>query len=130
LVSSDLLRAELLRATRRAAPEEMTRARAVIGGVTLLSLPTSMFERAAELDPLEMRSVDAVHLAEALALGDDLDAVVGYDRRLLDAARAHGLPTISPAQSKPDQGSAREVPQGEHGPSTNASAVAGARAHG
>lgn len=51
IVSSDLLRTELLRATRRGAPGQMQRARAVLDGVILLSLPSATFERAADLDP-------------------------------------------------------------------------------
>jgi hypothetical protein len=44
-----------------------------------------------------IRSLDAIHLATADAvLGDDLTAFVSYDRRLLAAATALGLPTTSP----------------------------------
>ena len=39
VVSSDLLRTELLRATRRGAPHAMPRARAVLDSLTLLTLP-------------------------------------------------------------------------------------------
>ncbi len=96
VVSSDLLRTELLRATRRAAPEQMTRAREVLDGVTLLSLPTATFERAAELGPGSLRSLDAVHLAAALDLGDELDGLVVYDERFSAAARLLGIAVIAP----------------------------------
>jgi uncharacterized protein len=96
LVSSDLLRTELLRVTRRGAPEAMPRARAVLEALTLLSVPTAIFERAAELLPDRLRSLDALHLAAALDLGDDLDGFVCYDERLNDGARRHGLNVISP----------------------------------
>ncbi|HEY5728313.1 MAG TPA: hypothetical protein VIV08_06830 [Acidimicrobiia bacterium] len=43
-----------------------------------------------------MRSLDAIHLASAMAVGADLDALVAYDIRLIDAARDVGLPTMSP----------------------------------
>lgn len=96
VVSSDLLRTELLRATRRGAPHAMPRARAVLDSLTVLTVPTSMFERAADLDPELLRSLDAVHLAAALELGDDLDGLVTYDDRLADAARFHGITVIAP----------------------------------
>lgn len=97
VVSSDLLRTELLRATRRGAPEHMPRARAVLDSITLLSLPPATFDRAATLEPSEMRSLDAVHLAAALDLGDELEGIVTYDERLSAAAALHGITVIAPA---------------------------------
>jgi predicted nucleic acid-binding protein len=98
VVSSDLLRTELLRATRRGAPHAMPRARAVLDSLTVLTVPTSTFERAADLDPDLLRSLDALHLAAALELGDDLDGFVTYDDRLAGAARLHGVNVIAPAR--------------------------------
>ncbi|MCC5951111.1 MAG: type II toxin-antitoxin system VapC family toxin [Acidimicrobiia bacterium] len=96
VVSSDMLRTELLRATLRGAPDQMPRARAVLDSITILTLPTALFERAAELEPTLLRSLDALHLAAALDLGDELDAVVTYDDRLTEAARLHGVTVIAP----------------------------------
>ncbi|HUY53955.1 MAG TPA: type II toxin-antitoxin system VapC family toxin [Candidatus Nanopelagicaceae bacterium] len=96
LVSSDLLRTELLRVIRRAAPEQMQRARAVLDSITLLTLPPATFERAAELDPDGLRSLGALHLAAALELGDELDGVVTYDERLARAAQLRGVGVIAP----------------------------------
>jgi predicted nucleic acid-binding protein len=98
VVSSDLLRTELLRATKRGAPHAMPRARAVLDSLTVLTVPTSTFERAADLDPDLLRSLDAVHLTAALELGDDLDGLVTYDDRLADAARFHGITVIAPGR--------------------------------
>jgi uncharacterized protein len=97
VVSSDLLRTELLRATRRGAPHAMPRARAVLDSFALLTVPTSTFERAADLDPDLLRSLDALHLAAALELGDDLDGLVSYDERMARAASLHGVEVIAPA---------------------------------
>ena len=96
LVSSDLLRTELLRVIRRAAPEQMQRARAVLDSITLLTFPPATFERAAELDPDGLRSLGALHLAAALELGDELDGVVTYDERLARAAQLRGVGVIAP----------------------------------
>ncbi len=96
IVSSDLLRTELLRATLRGAPDQMPRARAVLDSITIVTLPTPLFERAAELEPNLLRSLDALHLAAALDLGDELDAMVTYDDRLIEAAKLHGVPVIAP----------------------------------
>jgi len=96
-VSSDLSRAELLRAVRRAAPDSAVQARAVLDSITLLEVTTSTFEAAGRLDATMLRTLDAVHLAAALALGDDLESIVAYDDRLIQAARLNGVLAISPA---------------------------------
>jgi uncharacterized protein len=96
-VSCDLARAELLRAVRRAAPDRAVQARAVLDSITLLEVTTSTFEAAGRLDPTILRTLDAVHLAAALALGDDLESIVAYDDRLIQAARLNGVLAISPA---------------------------------
>jgi predicted nucleic acid-binding protein len=44
-----------------------------------------------------LRTLDAIHLASALAIRDELEAFVTYDSRLADAARSAGLSVISPA---------------------------------
>jgi predicted nucleic acid-binding protein len=43
-----------------------------------------------------LRTLDAIHLATALTVGDDLEAIVTYDERMLDAARLLGLSTVTP----------------------------------
>lgn len=96
-VSCDLARTELLRAVRRTVPDRVVQARAVLDAITLVSVTTSVFEEAGRLDPQIMRSLDAIHLAAALDLGDDLDGMVCYDDRLAQAARSHGVPVIAPA---------------------------------
>jgi predicted nucleic acid-binding protein len=46
-----------------------------------------------------LRTLDAIHVASALSLGDDLTAVVTYDRRMLETARAEGLPAHAPGMA-------------------------------
>lgn len=86
-----------MRAVRRAAPDRVVQARAVLDALTLLEVTTAVFEEAGRLDPAVVRSLDAIHLAAALSLGDDLDGLVTYDERLADAARANGVAVVAPA---------------------------------
>jgi len=95
-VASDLVRTELLRAVRRASPDQMVRARDVLDAITLIRADTGTFERAALLDPAQLRSLDAVHLAAALELGDDLEAIVTYDDSLAEAATLNGARVVAP----------------------------------
>lgn len=96
LVTSDLARAELPRAVRRADSTQAVRARAVLDRMTILVVTTELFQAAARLEPTSLRTLDAVHLACALDLGDDLEGLVAYDDRLLEAAQAYGVATITP----------------------------------
>jgi predicted nucleic acid-binding protein len=96
-VACDLARTELLRAVRRSAPDRLLQARAVLDAVTLTTVTTSIFEQAGRLGPTTLRSLDALHLAAALDLGDDLDSLVTYDDRMAAAARLSGVPVTAPA---------------------------------
>ncbi len=96
LVSSDLARTELLRAVRRAAPDRMVQAREVLDSLVLLQVSTDVFEAAAHLEPTVLRTLDAIHLASALTLGDELEGVVAYDERLTQAAQGLGIAVIQP----------------------------------
>jgi len=95
-VSNDLARTELLRVVRCSAPDRLLRARTVLDAITLLELTTSTFEEASRLDPTILRTLDALHLASALSLGDDLESIVTYDDRLAEGARANGIQVTTP----------------------------------
>ena len=99
LVTSDLTRTELVRAVRRVDPSLAAAAREVLDSMTIMTLTTDVFERATLLEPPTMRSLDALHLAAALTLGEDLDAVITYDDRLAGAARIAALHTVAPGRS-------------------------------
>ena len=43
-----------------------------------------------------MRSLDALHLASALGLGDDLEGVATYDGGLGEAIAMIGYPVVAP----------------------------------
>lgn len=98
LASSDLARTELIRAVRRADVDAAAaeRARDVLARITLISATAEVFDRAGLLDPESLRSLDAVHLASALALGDSLEGIVTYDERLAAAAHAAGIAVLAP----------------------------------
>ncbi|SEB36365.1 Predicted nucleic acid-binding protein, contains PIN domain [Paramicrobacterium humi] len=96
-VTSDLARTELMRAVRRIAPDLAVRARQVIDAMHVLSLTTETYDSAARLDPPILRTLDALHLASALEIGSDLDAMIVYDERLSQAAHGYGIPTLAPS---------------------------------
>lgn len=95
LFTSDLARTELARAVRRRA-DAAVRARAVLESMPVVALPARIFEAAGRLEPPELRSLDAIHLASALDQGDELEVVLTYDERMAAAAHTLGIPTASP----------------------------------
>ncbi|MFN2417958.1 MAG: type II toxin-antitoxin system VapC family toxin [Candidatus Limnocylindria bacterium] len=97
LASSALLRTEKLRAVRRGAPRRIAEARAALAAFTLRAVDDEILDAAGDLAPAFIRSLDAIHLATALRLAPELDAIVTYDRRMIEGARAIGLPVASPA---------------------------------
>jgi predicted nucleic acid-binding protein len=96
-VSSVLLVVEAVRTASRYGHEFVERALEGIDDVSLLPIDVALLECAGDLRPVALRSLDAVHLASALFLGDDLGAMYCYDRRLADAARAAGIDVRAPA---------------------------------
>jgi predicted nucleic acid-binding protein len=56
-----------------------------------------MTDLVCDFEPRELRTLDAVHLGAALALGSELDLLMTYDSRLRNAALAQGLEVESPS---------------------------------
>lgn len=96
-VACDLVRTEVLRACRRHSTEATTRGRNVLDTLTIFPVSTDLYASAAFLEPLTMRSLDAIHLAAALSLGDDISGIVTYDERLAESCAWHGLQVLAPA---------------------------------
>jgi uncharacterized protein len=94
--SSALLEVEGPRAARRTNPLAYDAARALIGGMELVEIDADIRRAAAALEDPGLRSLDAIHLATALSLGDRCGAFFAYDDRLIAAARAHGLGVTVP----------------------------------
>jgi predicted nucleic acid-binding protein len=97
VVSSDLLRTEARRAVLGAPQAIRLRCEALLDAMTLIRITPELFDAAGTLEPYGMRSLDALHLAAALAIGDELAGIVAYDRRLLEAAAALEIEALSPA---------------------------------
>ena len=97
LVASDLLRTELLRAAARIGMADLLPIAEALDAIDFLPATAGVFDAAGRLEPVGLRSLDAIHLATALDLDEDCDGIVAYDDRLLRAAAAHGLTSLSPA---------------------------------
>jgi len=97
-VSSDLTVVEVTRAATRARGDEgRARARVALVPVGTIPIDRGIVALASRLDPATLRSLDAIHVATALSLEPDDVVFYSYDARTIDAARAVGLSTASPA---------------------------------
>jgi predicted nucleic acid-binding protein len=94
-VSSALLRVESVRALAEQGAEAVARARTGLRLVTLIAIDDEILDAAADL-PGQVRSLDAIHLASARSLGEDLSVLVTYDRRMAAAAQALGFAVEAP----------------------------------
>jgi uncharacterized protein len=96
LVSSALLVVETRRAVLREDPGQLPRADLLLTRIDQVDITRAVLEAASCLPDPALRSLDAIHLATALQLHRDLEAVVTYDSRLAAAARRQELPVVTP----------------------------------
>lgn len=96
-ISSVLTEVESFRALARYVPEAAARLPAVLDQIDLIDLDPPVRILAQTVRPAAVRSLDAVHLGTALHVRQALTSFVTYDKRLLEAAVAAGLPADAPA---------------------------------
>ncbi|WP_166355757.1 type II toxin-antitoxin system VapC family toxin [Phytoactinopolyspora limicola] len=96
LVSSALARTEVVRALLPAGEKAVAAGRKVLSRIDVVRISNGILEDAATLRPDEVRSLDAIHLATAFQLGEDLGALVTYDERMAEAAKQSGHRVVMP----------------------------------
>ena len=97
LASASLLKAEAVRALRRSGNvDQVDKAKRLLRAVRLISVDEPLLDTAGDLEPADLRTLDAMHLAAALTLGPELGPMFVYDDRLKHSAEALGLDTRSP----------------------------------
>ena len=96
IVSSALARTEVARALMPSGPEAVARGELVLRRIQLLRVNDRVLGDAGQLTPVELRSLDAIHLASARRLGSSVIQIVTYDERMADAAMAGGWTVSSP----------------------------------
>lgn len=93
LVSSRILRTELTRVLRREGLPVSERERLLVG-LSLVPLSAAILQQAEAIVP-HVKTLDAIHLASALAIGRD-PIVVTHDLDMDAVARELGLRTLDP----------------------------------
>jgi uncharacterized protein len=93
--SSSLLEVEAHRALQRMG-QPVENAERLLRSTALVFPTASTFYRAKTVGTPMLRCLDALHLATVLEIGEDIDAVATYDRRLAVACEAEGLSVRTP----------------------------------
>lgn len=86
---------EVRRAARRSGADP-ARVDQVLERISLLELDDGIRALASAIEPPELRTLDALHLASAMSLEDDLGAIACYDERLAGAAALEGIAVVTP----------------------------------
>ncbi len=97
LLSSALARTEVLRALLPGGESAVAAGRRVLERIDLVRVNDRILNLAGSLPPVELRSLDAIHLATVTHLGAELREIVTYDERMVAAARSMGLKTATPS---------------------------------
>lgn len=93
LTATHLLETELRRfAIRLSLPQADVSK--ILARVDLYDLPSSLYREAGLLPGVNLRSLDALHLAASIRL--DVEALVTYDGRLAETAESMGIRVLAP----------------------------------
>ncbi len=96
LLASALARTEVTRALLPLGTEAVRRGHHVLARIDLLRVNDRVLDAAGAILPVELWSLDAIHLAPARQLGADLARIVTYDDRMAVAAKQLGLTVAQP----------------------------------
>lgn len=88
---------EVARALLPFGPDAVARGDDVLRRLDVIRVNDRVLRAAGALLPLELRSLDAIHLATAIEIGADLSRVCMYDERMAAAAAELGLAVVAPS---------------------------------
>ena len=96
LFISELARTEVSRAIARVDLNLNKQFNAIIARFGVIRVSTQVLTIAATLSPTTLRTLDAIHLASCVILGDDLTGFVTYDNAQASAASVNSIEVITP----------------------------------
>lgn len=94
LTTSQIGAIELTRSARRLGISSANHSHALLASIEIAQLNRAIAQRAANLGPATLRTLDAIHVATAIELR--VDVVITYDQRMLEACEANGLEVAAP----------------------------------
>lgn len=97
LVTSALARTEVARAVLPLGSAAVAQGEEVFRRLDVVRINDAILRAAGSMLPVDLRSLDAIHLATAIALGADLARICTYDNRMINRAAALGLVVVAPS---------------------------------
>jgi len=97
IVTSALARTEVARALLPLGSAAVQRGNDVLRRFEMIRVSDRLLTRAGAMQPTELRSLDAIHLATVQQLGASLTRVVTYDERMATAAAVMGYAAVGPS---------------------------------
>lgn len=97
IVVSALARTEVARSLIPIGPIAVQRGHHVLSRLELIRVSDRILMEAGSLQPADLRSLDAIHLATMRQLGASLRRLVTYDARMSDAAAGLGISVVAPS---------------------------------
>ena len=94
--SCSLARVEVTRTAKLHGEGAVSRASEILLDTHLIGLDDDVLSVAADLASASLRTLDAIHVAAAVSLRDQVSALVTYDRRMAQAATSLGFVVESP----------------------------------
>ena len=121
LATSVIAEVELPRAVVRAReerPDAVIDGSVVLQGVlssaAIIPLSEGVAVAARKVKPVHVGALDAIHIASALSLGEQLAGVTTYDKRMQDALQPLGISVIAPEEPARDALTADASPSVAH----------------
>ena len=96
LFVSEIAHTEVARAIARVDANLHRQLKTVLERFGTIRVSSQILAIAGVLAPTKLRTLDAIHLASCLILGDDLDGLVTYDDSQNEAAQQNGITVVAP----------------------------------
>ena len=97
LIASRISRVEVTRTIIRYEPDLLDATYDVLADIQLVPVEDAIVTIAENLPQfIELRSLDSLHIASALAIKNVLKGIITYDKEMVIAAEALGFKTLSP----------------------------------
>ena len=94
-----LLGVEAIRACARYGSDYAADARAWLMDIALMPIDDEVLDCAATVGSPALRALDALHLATALTIREEVGSFFTYDARLAEVALAHGFTVLQPGRA-------------------------------
>ena len=96
-ISSELARLEVKRAVYRINPKDIALANEELSRVNFVSISNQVLTVAESFTgSVTLATLDAIHVATAISLGNQIDGIITYDKQMVTNAGLMGIKVLSP----------------------------------